>query len=354
MPHSAPVASKYTPTATITEGKTLSRKWFSDISIAPESWVGGLFGLRGSGKSALAARLAITAHHESGCDRQGEPHRNGTCAGGPVFYFPDAFGLVYGNPASLEELVAGQEQFRGAVLILDELQILVNKFRSASRFNFMMNALLQQVRKLGVTLIYTSNAPRMLDSNVGQQTDAHAYCDLRADARCFMVRTPEGDRAHLLDCRDTVKANWVDTNRQSGFDPSQDDGRRRTRIAYPGMAQIYPLYNTFSVAAADEVLGMTADKVTEARAAQKSGISFPELVGTVRNWVVAAVEAGATHFTTSIAAQELKEQTGMDVSSQRLGQALAQLGIEKTRYGNGSRYRLPEKERLGLWLHGLD
>lgn len=295
----------------------------------------GIFGGKGSGKSLFAAYLAQLWHKQDGRE---------------ILYFPNDFNHVSGEPITLVEMFGGSEKMRGKIVIWDEAQILLNKFRAASTANRTLIGFMQQVRKQGVFLIYTSNAPNQLDKGLAEQTDFHAYCKKYEDPRCkAWARKPGRARAHLKACNDWMRIHWVDTAGKTGADRRHRDNRRRVGERLPGILRYYGLYNTYASVSPQEIAAFDKDAIQEAVEEQKSGESFDDFVLSVRQWIVEAVEQGAKRAVPATMAKTLSEQTGEKISAERLGRALRRLGLARKRSAGGVSYELPSREELAIW-----
>ena len=296
----------------------------------------GIFGGKGSGKSLFAAYLAQIWHKKSGQD---------------IVYFPEDFNHVSGSAITLPEMFGGSDRMRGKIVIWDETQILLNKFRAASHANRALLGFLQHIRKLGARLIYTSNAPMQLDRGLGEQTDFHAYCTKYDDPRCKRLASrPGAPRKHLKFCNDWMRIDWIDTQGATGVDSRYKDKRRRRREILPGIIRFYNLYNTFASVSANELAMFDKDRILQAHEDAKSDMPWPEFVNQMRQWVAEAVEQGAKRATPATFAKTLSEQTGETVTPERVGRALRDLGLPRKRSSGGVTYTLPERAELPLWL----
>ena len=306
----------------------------SDIPIAEDSKVIGLFGGKGSGKSLLAAYLAQVWHKRTG--RR-------------VLYFPEDFNHVSGEPLTLREMFTGSQRMHGCILVWDEAQVLLNKFRSASHANRSLLAFLQHIRKAGAILLYTSNAPMQLDRGLAEQTDFHAYCKKYDDPRCKRFANAGGARRHLKFCNDWMRIDWIDTQGQTGVDQRYKDRRRRKREILPGIIRFYSLFNTYASVSANELAQFDKDKILDAYEEEQEGSTMADFVDQMRDWICEAVEQGATHAVPSTLAKTLSEQLDKPVSKERVGRALGELGLPRKRSKKSVRYELPARAELALW-----
>lgn len=301
----------------------------------------GLFGKKGSGKSLLAAYLA-----ESQWRLRGKR--------GKILYFPDSYSHVHGEAITLAEMAIGSDRMNNSIMIWDEAQIILNKFRSSSVANRALIAFLTQVRKRGVFLYYTSNAPKQLDRALNEQTDLHAYCRLFTDPRCRRFRSPAGGLRHLIDCRDFMTMNWVDTQGSSGFNPAVKDGRLRKPEKLLNLVQYYRLYNTLAQVSQDEIDAVTREALADARETVETGMSFDDFLEQMREMIVYVVQKyKSPRLIVSTFAKTIKEDLNVDVSTTRVGMACQALGLKRHRMAQGNWYEMPDPDTLHLWRRGL-
>lgn len=310
----------------------------------PKTTVIGIFGPKGSGKSLLAAMLARRQYRRSGGNR-------------PLLYFPEDYNHEDGEFISLPEMYTGSERMRNAIIIWDEAQVLLNKFRSMTHGNRSLLAFLQQIRKRGCHLYYTSNAPKQLDRALGEQTDWHAFVEILEDSNC--AKDP---LEHIPNCHDTMVIDWVDTQGAHGYDARFRDGRFRDRGFINGLVNWYGsgLYNTFATADLQEVASMDADAIRKAHDEKGLGIPYPEFVSRMVEWIEGQIMTQdpppkwliPARFAETIAKQTKNKVTP---SANTVGLACRDLGLAQSRSNKARRYELPAKidvER-GLWRVGL-
>jgi len=245
----------------------------SGIEALPNSTIMALFGGKGSGKSLTGSAKALDYY----------------CEGVPVFYNPR--GLLKFPPieggvcefASLHDIILRADKLRNCLVVLDELQVNLSKFRTSTRASILIRGVIQQCRKLGMDIIITSNSPRQIDPGFAEQLDFHTNC-----------------RAHLppRDLADYIDLHWVDTQGYYGKGPSRMFGGRQadTRLRagetlWP--ASLYFKYYDHSVQVDPmEVMGLTADMVQLAKEESDIGLSIVEMKHWVINTLVPALVTG--------------------------------------------------------------
>lgn len=308
------------------------------IPVLPHSDVIGLFGKRGSGKSAAAAVMTLNLMGS----RQG--------INTPVFYYPPSFGFVYGQPLPPDELVQIPEKLNGAIVILDEMQVLLSKYRAMSTSSNLIRAFLTQVRKRGCTVIYTSNSPETIDHQVSQQTDFHGQCYFFEDRRCFKRGW------HMPGCEDTVKIIFKDTQGRYGTVPNEfrRDPRQTSMIVLHHVARFYHVYNTGAIADPTDLMGLSTERVLRDKGDAAQGISAAEIEAQLQeNWIPALVrEEGATVVTAAALARRISRDTALNVSAVALGRALTALGVPRIKKKDANYYHLPEADALAEFIAG--
>ena len=250
-------------------------------------------------------------------------------------------------------MAVGTDRMNGAIIIWDEAQVILNKYRSSSLANRALLGFLTQIRKRGAYLYYTSNSPRQLDRALGEQTDIHAYVSMNTDRRCARYHKPDGTRAHLKDCRDSLAIDWVDTQGVHGKNYYAKDGRLRKRDYLRNLVNYYGLYNTLAMVSALEVDAMNSERIHEAREDQASGQVFAEFVDQMREWVANMAQNGVTALIPSSFALKVEADTGIKVDSRRIGRACNELGLVRHRDRKSVRYELPAAEDAELFRSGM-
>lgn len=234
----------------------------------PNSYILGLFGPRGSGKTLRAAHLCWEYYLQ----------------GRPVFFNPR--GLLHFPPMpnriceflSLREFVLKSPKLKGAVYLADETQVNLSKYRASSTAAGLQRQVLQQTRKLGLDLLATSNSPNELDPSFPPQLNLHGHC------KAYMEPDYPG--------RDEVWTQWVDTHRRWGKGATRsargtfiDDRIRVPDYIYPA-SDVFDLFDTNAQADPFDVMGLTADEVRGAQAEQAAGMTIADLVSWVKDVLV--------------------------------------------------------------------
>lgn len=334
------------------------------IEALPNSTIMALFGSKGSGKSLGAAAIALENYLE----------------GVPVYYNPR--GLLKFPPmeggicefASLRDIILRAEHLRFCVIVLDELQVNLSKFRTSTRASVLIRGVIQQVRKLGMDIVVTSNSPSQIDSAFAEQLDFHATCS---------GHLPPEDP---LNC---INLMWTDTQGKYGranarmFQGRAMDTRLRHGQILENASAMFKYYDHSVQVDPLEVMGLTAEQISLAKEEQDLGLTVAELRTFLRDTVIpnlvvnsgaetlvptAAVETIANIYDRGydhmeccrgISGQEVSEhgckqgtRLPMIISPVLLGRTLADLGL--SRRGRANAYILPPPEdldrfRAGIW-----
>jgi hypothetical protein len=309
---------------------------FSQVPIQKKSRIFGIFGERGQGKSLAMCAMAEAEHRRN-------PSR-------PIFYFPADYAYVHGEPLELRDMVTFPERLWHATLLVDEAQVLWSKFRTSTYGNRAGMTFLQQIRKRGCDLVYTTNSPDQLDPATAEQTDYHCYCTKFDDPRC----DPDKFEYHLADCRDWVSQRWVDTRRRHGSSGSHKDGRKRFYRRIDNIIRYYTLYNTAAILSSREINALSARAVRQADADEKMGMSMDQLCSLLRREIVPElVRSGVTAINASGFADHLVKTRGITVEPNALGKACNQIGLIQTRTMSKRTYKLPFAEDVKDWQDGL-
>ena len=307
-----------------------------------QSFVFGLFGDRGSGKSAAMAYYGI---------QEAE-------AGRPIFYYPEDFDLKIPGAEAMSpaDLVSMPDRLTGATVLIDEVQEVLSKFRTNAIASLLLMAFFRQTRKRGANVIFTSNDPNAINSALSTQTDLHAMCRMVTDPRCYDVGY------HLRSCADTVRMRIKDTNGKHGLIGNRKDGRKGFVQHLVGIGDVYPLYNTGAIADPAEVMGLNKRNLLELRAQEK--------LGSIKTWENFDIKL-ITEIIPSLVANGYKSiipgtfvntlQNEMDIpekplpalDSRELGKRLKAIGLVSTRKAKGMVYQLPPKEHLQAWADGV-
>lgn len=309
-----------------------NERW-AKIPILPPSSCVMFFGKRGSGKSAVMAKM-------------GKDEAN---LGKKVWYWPPDYQFKYGEPIDLLTLAKLPTWLRDGALLLDEIQILASNLRTISTANQMIGSILQQVRKRGLNVYGTSNQPGRIDGTVALQTDYHYNCFMMEDQRCASYGY------HIPSCDDHVRVRWVDTNGLHGYDRRFKDGRRRGRFVIWKIRDVYATYNTGAIADLADVMSVTKQAILDQKLDDGVGMSTAELTAKLRNeWIPALVKSGTKRAVPSVLANTFNEQFGLSLDPRTLGKALREIGIPSVRLNEGRFAVLPPEEHLDLWIRTGD
>ncbi len=311
------------------------------VPVLPDSTIMGLFGKRGSGKSAAMAWMGIDAWRH----------------GRQVIYYPPDFNLDVPGAIGIgpDELGLIPDKLNGAMVLMDELQELMSKFRTNSTLSMLVMSFFRQVRKRGANVVFTSNDPGGINGAVADQTDYHARCELHPDPRCATVGY------HLPSCMDAVRLRITDTQGKHGLIPMRKDGRKGWVQTIVGISSVYRHYNTASIADLTDVIAAGKTELMHNKDADKLGLAggwdefdmkmmqeiIPELVAT-----------GGRTLTPKSFAVTLKNELhlpakGPPMDTRQLGKHLASYGLGSKRTNRGMVYTLPPAEHLADWQAGL-
>jgi len=275
-----------------------------------------LLGGRGKGKSLVGCAIALEYH----------------CAGHPVWFNPRNY-LTFGTPVDLVEIIESDEtQFRGGLLVIDEVHMSFNKYRSSSRAAILLSRLVTQIRKRGLDFLYMTNSLGETSEFLRYQTDFHA--------RLTPYLPPHGD---------SVIVQWTDTQgrygranqsygklKQSELFGGFDFRKRMVEVLHPASAY-YPYFNTFAEVGT-ELLDLDSDTL-KARQAAKSDEAVlgralrSYLVGQYVPW---AVQEGYVSINPVLLAGFLNDEpaqrsswSGGPVDEDTVRKALAAVGLKR-------------------------
>ena len=302
------------------------------IPILPDSFCFMFFGKRGSGKSAAMAKFG----------------KDEAMMGKKVWYWPPDFSFKYGQPIQALELYSLPPWLKNGVVLIDEIQVLMNRMRTVSTANQFGGAMLQQLRKRGLNIYGTSNQPGRIDNTVALQTNIHYECEKVEDRRC------KERGYHGSDCTDHIILRFTDTNGDMGYDHRWKDGRKRGISVLWRIRDVYSIYNTQAIADMTEVIGITKDAVLGAKEDAKAGMSTEAIKKALwSEWIPWLVGQGRTTLTPGAFAMAVNEQEGLNISAVQMGRALNELGLGSTVASNGRRtLRLPPADKLADWRNG--
>lgn len=149
-----------------------------------ESYIWGVSGVRGSGKSETLAYFGA----------------RGLCMGLPVWSnFPIKFKylrhgkdplIVESKPLMFKDLFSIADYLRGGVIIVDEYQDWANALNFMSTQNKLLNAFWAQIRKNQLSFVYAAKKLRWIDLKTREETDIEIRCQ---DA----AKKPGGRREYL-------------------------------------------------------------------------------------------------------------------------------------------------------------
>lgn len=308
---------------------------FSDIPILDEGLLTAIFGTAGSGKSCVAAILAEGARLREGRK---------------VYYLPESYGFHIGEPLRLADLMAGHEKLRGIVLIIDEFQRFLNKYLSASLSNQNIAGLLEQIRKLGIMLIITSNNENLIDlESLMPHVKLRLDTVKLTDDRCEEL----GAGFHLADCRDTAVVTVTDMLMRHGRSPKHWDGRKRFNWRIRHLIQYYKLYNTFSAVNAMEIREMDAESVRQAYEDSASEMDYSEFLRLLSVDLIPEIVANGTTELLVFSFSQWLANKGIIASQERIQRGLKEIGLLPVRGSGGNRFKLPSAEDMNGWLNGM-
>lgn len=313
--------------------QTIGELKFSDVPVIDEGMITAIFGVAGSGKSCVGAILL------EGCRvREGRK----------VFYYPESFAFHDGEPLKLSDLVAGHEKLRGAAVLVDEFQRLLSKYLAASLSSQNVAGLLEQVRKLGIRLIVTSNNENMINLEaLMPHVKLRLDCTKLTDDRC------EGLPYHLADCTDTAIVLITDERMRHGRSNKHWDGKKRNVWRIRHLIRYYKLYNTFASVDAMEIRAMDADNVRLAHEDAQTGMGYDDFLRMLSVEIVPElVSDGATELVIFPFKQWLAKR-GIDAPTERIQRGLKEIGLLPVRGSAGNRFKLPTQEDLNEWMSGI-
>lgn len=306
-----------------------NERW-TRVPILPDSTCLMFFGKRGSGKSAVMAKMG----------------KDEAQMGRKVWYWPPDYRFKYGEPIDLLTLSSMPDWLRDGALLLDEMQVLASNLRTIATSNQMIGSVMQQLRKRGLNVYGTSNQPGRIDATIALQTDFHYNCFRMEDPRC------KKHGHHISSCDDHIRMRWVDTNGNYGYDKRYKDGRKRGRTVVWKIRDVYATYNTGAIADLADVMAIDKNKILNHKSDANAGLPFAELVKELRNtwipWLVA--DQGTRMATPANLALSINEQFGYNIETRLMGRALSELGLQAERSNRGRIATLPPPEYLETWM----
>lgn len=322
----------------VSEIDAIERLEFSDVEIMSEGMIVAIYGIKGSAKSCVGCVLL-----------EGSRLRETR----PIFYFPESYSYHAGQALKIEDLIAGHEKLRGAIVLIDEWQRLLNKYMAASLANQNIAGLLEQIRKLGIILIVTSNNEGMIDLDTfDPQVDLRLDTVKLRDERCYDMQKKYGSKFHLKSCTDTAIVTVTDVTGKHGRSRHHWDGKKRMVWRVRNLIDYYKLYNTFATVNAMEIRSMDADAVRQAHEDSATGMGFSEFMHMMAtDFVPSLVESGATELVVYPFGKWLMEK-GITAEAERIQKACKAIGLLPVRGSAGFRFKLPPAEDLAGWLSG--
>ena len=301
----------------------------------PDSRVMGLFGDRGSGKSACMAHI-------------GNMKRR---AGKNIFYYPPAYGLNIGEPMSPSELAQVPDKLNNAVVLIDEIQELLSKYKQNTIASAQIMAFFRQVRKRGVDVVFTSNDPSNINKHVADQTDYYYRLIMKTDPRCkgLGMHRPARYPGDPEECRDMVIGSAYDA--QGRYSDNNHMPLFKTIITH--IHRYYRLYDTTSIADPADLLTINKHSLIKNKMYASVGMPRAQLEEKITDVIVNLVNNGFEKIIPGKFAKTLQREQKLTIEPRLLGSMLQEMGLEKTRGPKSVIYTLPDKGELGMWLDGV-
>ncbi len=308
------------------------------IPTLKNSYIMGLFGDRGSGKSAVMAYIGMQDWKR----------------GRKIVYYPESYALDLPGAVGLSPRDLGviPEILDGATLLIDEIQELLSKFRTNSTLSLQLMSLFRQVRKRGANIIFTSNDPGGINRSVGDQTDMHATCQMLVDPRCYKLGW------HRPGCQDTVRLRFKDTQGRHGLNPFRKDGRKGFVSHMVGISDVYRYYDTAAIADLTDVVTVTKSDIIEQKATETLGMTWDQFDDELRFRIGELVKSGGSTLTPMNFTKTLKTELNIPAKGPALApivlaRHLTGIGLVSKRVTKGMIYTLPPVERLDEWMAGV-
>jgi hypothetical protein len=324
---------------------------FTDIEYREDSWIYLFIGTQGQGKSLAASYFVDKIRRKT--ERK-------------VFYFPASLKLRNATLINITQLATFAElppdddnpsEIDNGILLIDEIHLIMNKYRSNTWGNRMVQAFLSQIRKRGVIVFSTTNSPNQLDESFVERVNFHGKCLKYNDKRCKDESIKAGlpKVMHLTACKDSIHIRMTDTQGFFGRSHRHFDGRKRKWVHIPKAINYYRgLYNTDATVSAIEISQLSRENIESAAETAKTGNDYGDFLIKMQQEIIPAlVHAGGKMLYPAAFKGTLLEQWELDVSVERIGHACTDLGLESKRGAKGKRYILPEPERLELFVAGV-
>ena len=212
-----------------TRGRHISKRQMAILAAAlatQETLIYAISGRRGSGKSTLATHLCAQAHR----------------AGVSVIHNGP---LYFGELMPMAKIVQMPDELEGGILFIDEMQVYANAYRATAFSVQTISTMLQQARKRGLTVIWTSNDAERVAGPVMTQTDIVLY-----------VKSPDRGATVYWQAVDYHGA-WSPGSRKR-FAP---DRRRTINGALYQAFEVWPLFDTRWIADLMESVSLTKEAV---------------------------------------------------------------------------------------------
>ena len=265
--------------------------------------------------------------------------------GRPIFYYPEDFGLKCDGAEAMapDELVSMPDAMNGATILIDEVQEVLSKFRAAATSSLLLMSFFRQTRKRGANVIFTSNDPGGINSSLANQTDFHGNVSMVEDTRCRQYGY------HLKYCTDTAKIRFKDTQGKYGLVQGRKDGRKGF-VQLLGIADVYPLYNTASIADLSEVMRLTKSNLIN----RKDDEKYADLDKTLREDIVPSLASqGLRVIVPGLFVEVLKRERDITIDPRELGKRLRRIGLPVKKTSKANVYQLPTLEQLPEWIDGV-
>ena len=301
----------------------------------PDSRVMGLFGDRGSGKSACMAHI-------------GNMKRR---AGKNIFYYPPAYGLNIGEPMSPSELAQVPDKLNNAVVLIDEIQELLSKYKQNTIASAQLMSFFRQVRKRGVDVVFTSNDPSNINKHVADQTDFYYRLILKKDPRChgLGMHIPAEYPGDPRECQDMVIGSAYDA--QGRYSDNNHMPLFNTIITH--IHRYYHLYDTTSIADPADLLTINKHSLIKNKMYESVGMPRAQLEEKITGVIVNLVNNGFEKIIPGKFAKTLQREQKLTIEPRLLGSMLQEMGLEKNRGPKSVIYTLPDKGELDMWLNGV-
>ena len=263
----------------------------------------GIIGRRGMGKDVLRTFFSLQRHQ----------------AGSRVVHNGD---LYFGERFNINEIVRLRDDMQDATISVTEAQLVMPRVRAASTSNQMLASMLEMIRKVNGTFIYSSQFEHRIDSTLLDQTDV-----------MYEVETVNHGKTVYWQATDY---NWQWSANPSALQRRQGyDTRNRAWGWLRDGQDMFKHYNTDFVVDATEVLGVTSESIREQIKQQTQAIDT--------EWLLERIdeirEAGLDWVSPLRLVVYFKKKFDRDLTKEAIGRALTDLGYPKTRRSDGAWYQ---------------